>query len=151
MTSRTRPRTDTSLSGVERPASFRVLPASYCFELLATTVVGRIAFAGSAGLQLLPVNYRVFEETVLVRTARGGTLAELVDRRSEVLFEADYHAPVARHGWSVVVRGTSTAVRDPRVLASPECGRLRPRASSADGLVLQIHPQLVTGRQVSLR
>lgn len=143
--------TDAQTADAAPPATFEVLAPRACFDLLATTIVGRVAFAGAAGLQLLPVNYRVLDGTVLVSTSPGGTLAELADHAGEVLFEVDYHAPLARHGWSVVVRGTSSAVRDPRVLASPERARLVPWAPSPHALVLQIRPRLVTGRQVSLR
>lgn len=144
---------DTTTGPGEAPArapSFEVLSPAECVVLLATTVVGRVAFVGARGLQLLPVNYRVLDDTVLISTSSAGTLAELADHSGDVLFEVDYHAPLARHGWSVVLRGTSSAVHDARTLGSPERARLVAWAPSPDAIVLQIRPRDVTGRQVSL-
>lgn len=131
--------------------SFRLLTPDHCYDLLSTTVVGRVAFLARSGLQMLPVNYRVFERTVLLSTSGGGTLAELATHRGEVVLEVDHHAPTARHGWSVIIRATSSLVRDARTLDSTARRRLVPWAPEATGLVIQLRPHRVTGREVSLR
>lgn len=135
----------------DRPPSFRLLPPDRCYDLLATTVVGRVAFLASSGLQLLPVNYRVLERSVLISTAEDGTLAGLSNHRGEVLFEVDYHAPLGRHGWSVLMRTTSARVDDARTLADATRLRLVPWAPARSAVVLRLRPHRVTGREVDLR
>lgn len=146
------PRATGASPGAEEDSpSFRLLSPDHCYELLATTVVGRVAFLAPTGLQLLPVNYRVLERSVLISTSAGGTLAGLATHHGEVVFEVDYHAPLARHGWSVVLRATSAPVRDPLTLAAAARLRLVPWAPVTSAIVLRLRPHQVTGREVSLR
>lgn len=37
----------------------RTLPDTECFELLEVAIVGRIGFVSPAGLQIIPMNYRL--------------------------------------------------------------------------------------------
>lgn len=132
--------------GTTRAASFDVLAPERCFDLLAVTTVGRVAFVGSCGLQVLPVNYRVVDGLVMVRTSTRGTLAELAGYAGEVLLEADYHSTVSREGWSVIVRATSAAVGDDH---SPELLPLVPWVTGEHHLLLALRPHQITGRRVS--
>ena len=132
----------------QRHPSFEVLPRGRCLELLSSTTVGRIAFAGDDGPVLLPVNYRVVDDSVVVRTSRTGTLARLADGRIDVVFEVDYHAPTARSGWSVLVRGRAAAVEDEQALASVEVGRVVSWVPGDHSLVLAVPLDQVTGRSV---
>lgn len=135
-------------SGAGMRASLHILSPERCYELMSTRTIGRVCFAGSAGLQALPVNFRMFERTILIRTAVGGTLSELTHHDGEVLFEVDYHADVFREGWSVVIRGTATGASDPEVLASPELAHVMPWAPAERHVVVQIIPRQITGRAV---
>lgn len=145
------PSTDPRREDQEGPPSFRLLPPENCYELLATTVVGRVSFLAPSGLQLLPVHYRVLDRSVLISTSSGGTLAGLATHHGEVVLEVDDHAPVARRGWSVVVRATSEVVRDPWTLAAAVRLRLAPWAPVTSALVLRLRPHQVTGREVGPR
>lgn len=133
----------------ERDPGLEVLSRERCLDLLRTTTVGRIAFDGDEGVVLLPVNYRVTAQEVLLRTSATGTLAQLARGAREVVFEVDYHARTARSGWSVLVRGAAGAVTDEQLLASPEVARVVPWAASQDhSLVLAVALEQVTGRSV---
>ncbi|MCY7395276.1 MAG: pyridoxamine 5'-phosphate oxidase family protein [Nocardioides sp.] len=132
-----------------RPDSFDVLTPERCLGLLAVTTVGRVAFVGAHGLEVLPVNYRVVGGLVMVRTSARGTLSELASYAGEVVFESDYHSSVTREGWSVVVRATSSAVSDPAVLEGPDLARLVPWAMGVHDLLLALRPHQVTGRRIS--
>jgi nitroimidazol reductase NimA-like FMN-containing flavoprotein (pyridoxamine 5'-phosphate oxidase superfamily) len=131
-----------------RPPSFDVLPPGRCLELLSTTTVGRIAFTGREGPVLLPVKYRIVDDAVVVRTSRSGTLGQLAGSDVEVVFEVDYHAPMARSAWSVLVRGTTTVVEDARSVASVEVSRVVSWVPGDHSLVLSIPIERVTGRSV---
>ncbi|MFW6773791.1 pyridoxamine 5'-phosphate oxidase family protein [Nocardioides sp. CPCC 205120] len=124
------------------------LSAERCYELLATTTVGRVAFLGPDGIVLVPVNYRVVDGAIFLRTSPDSSLAALADHDGEVVFEADHHARLARDGWSVVVRGTSGVVDDEQLLASEELHRLVPWPGGPRSWTLRIEPHEVTGRHV---
>ena len=78
-----------------------------CFELLAVEVVGRIGFVSSAGIQILPVNYRLGAgHRLFFKTAPRGALAQLAETEAQVAFEVDYHAADFQIAWSVLMNGT---------------------------------------------
>ena len=52
-------RTEAHRTGPLRSANVRTLPESECYELLAVAVVGRIGFVSPAGVQIIPVNFRL--------------------------------------------------------------------------------------------
>jgi len=85
------------------------LSAEECRELLSAGLVGRVAVCTPLGPHIVPVNYAVVEDSVVIRTspysvlgshARGSTLAVEVD-------QFDYPR---QRGWSVVARGRAEAV-----------------------------------------
>lgn len=145
--------TDTTDSRAEqpvqpRPQSSSTIDRAECLELLTTTTVGRVAFAGRSGTALLPVNFRVLSGDVYVRTSSAGTLSELADHRGEVLFEVDYHSEVARSGWSVVVRGHAYAPVDVAPEVAAGLATLVPWAPDSEDVVLVIRPHAITGRRI---
>jgi uncharacterized protein len=85
------------------------IPLDECRELLTAGLVGRVAVSTPMGPHIVPVNYAVVDDCIVLRTspysvlgshARGAILALEID-------QFDY----ARHrGWSVVARGRADAV-----------------------------------------
>lgn len=119
-----------------------------CIDLLKSQQVGRIAWRAADGMQILPVTYAWYQETVVFRTSPYGMLSELV-READVAFEVDRIDADARSGWSVVIHGRA------RVAAEPEEVRRLwrldapvPWASGTRNLFIQITPRLITGRIV---
>ena len=49
----------------------RTLPEAECFELLAVAIVGRVGFVSPAGLQIIPMNYRLAPASLLVDLRRN--------------------------------------------------------------------------------
>jgi nitroimidazol reductase NimA-like FMN-containing flavoprotein (pyridoxamine 5'-phosphate oxidase superfamily) len=81
-----------------------------CRELLSAGLVGRVAISTPVGPHIVPVNYSVIDDTIVLRTtpysvlgaqARGTLLALEVD-------EFDYEL---QRGWSVVARGRAESIR----------------------------------------
>jgi nitroimidazol reductase NimA-like FMN-containing flavoprotein (pyridoxamine 5'-phosphate oxidase superfamily) len=80
-----------------------------CRELLGAGLVGRVAISTPVGPHIVPVNYSVLDDTIVLRTtpysvlgtqARGTLLALEVD-------EFDYEL---QRGWSVVARGRAEPI-----------------------------------------
>src|SRR6266542_1937147 len=83
------------------PALFQHLPPEECRELLDAKSVGRVAFDGPDGPQVLPVNYVVLRRDIFFRTATGSTLANAM-RGTRVAFEIDDVDEFLESGWSVL-------------------------------------------------
>ena len=87
------------------------LSTTECEELLRAGLVGRVAACTPNGPHILPVNYSVVDDAIVLRTtpysllgsqASGTVLALEVDQ-----FDYEYH-----RGWSVVARGRAKVVVD---------------------------------------
>lgn len=135
--------TPRSTSGIEP------LSAQDCETFLASmTVVGRVAFQSSDGLQLLPVNYAYRSGCVYFRTAADGVLAELADGCSEVVFEIDRADELTHQGWSVVVRGKARGVDDADVDLSPRGPQ--PWAADRRDVLIEVTPNQISGRRIRI-
>ncbi|MAS56188.1 pyridoxamine 5'-phosphate oxidase family protein [Nocardioides sp.] len=114
-----------------------------CWELVASAVVGRVGWHGSDGITIVPVNFVLDGRQVLVRTAAYSAMARECDD-APVAFEVDRHDPLARAGWSVLIRGRAhidfrAADDEPTVDVWP---------SGARPLHLRIDPTDVSGRRL---
>ncbi|MGC4112058.1 MAG: pyridoxamine 5'-phosphate oxidase family protein [Nocardioides sp.] len=119
-----------------------------CRELLGAGLVGRAAICTPTGPHIVPVNYALVDEALILRTtpysllgshARGATLAIEVD-------QFDYER---QRGWSIVARGRA----DP-VTSADELGHIRrvwePNAWAAGqrNLFLSMRWTELTGRRI---
>ena len=131
------------------PVSYlRTLPEAECFELLAVAVVGRVGFVSPAGLQIIPMNYRLgADHQLFMKTAIGSALAQLAEIDAGVAFEVDYHANDFRIAWSVLMNGTISRL-DAAATAVYEALRRPPVpwAGSASSLPVRFAPRTVSGR-----
>lgn len=127
----------------ERP-SLEALAREECLVLLASHSVGRVAAVEHDGLPLVvPVNYRVHEETILFRTDIGSKLDAL--KRHPIAFQIDEIDPVNRTGWSVLVQGIGHEIAPhDRELPDPD-----PWAGPRQHLI-QIVPRSISGRRLRL-
>ena len=122
-----------------------------CWQLLDTTTVGRLAFTTDSGIEILPLNFIVFERRIYCRTESGSAIAPLAEGRDDVAFEVDYHDDMNQSGWSVLVKGSTAeaaALDAERAMAST--GRLGPWAPGNRSLVIVLSPRTLSGRKVSM-
>jgi uncharacterized protein len=84
-------------------AGLQVLDAHECYELLGTQEVGRLGVTAEHYPLIIPVNYGMDGQVVVVRT-HPGTILAAADH-ANVTFEVDEIDPATRTGWSVLVRG----------------------------------------------
>ena len=80
------------------------LPAAECWDLLATTEVGRLAWTTADGPIVVPVNFATDGRTIRVRTPGFSAIAQKVDAE-RVAFQVDRIDESTRAGWSVLARG----------------------------------------------
>ena len=129
----------------------RTLPEAECFELLAVGTVGRIGFVAPAGLQIIPVNYRLGAgHRLFFKTAPRGALAQLAEAEAQVAFEVDYHAADFQIAWSVLMNGTISRQLDPAATAAYSDLRLPPVPwpGPASSLLVYFVPRTVSGRSL---
>jgi len=91
--------------------SLVTLDRSECLRLLAGAPVGRVVHTDRALPACTPVNFRLVGEAVVFRTAASSRLAAAT-ADAVVAFEVDDIDPVTGTGWTVLVTGVATAVRD---------------------------------------
>jgi nitroimidazol reductase NimA-like FMN-containing flavoprotein (pyridoxamine 5'-phosphate oxidase superfamily) len=128
----------------------RTLPEVECFELLAVRTVGRIGFVSPAGVQILPVSYRLGAgHRLFFKTAPSGALAQLAEMAAQVAFEVDYHAADFRIAWSVLMNGTISRL-DAAATEAYENLRLPPIPwpGPASSLLVYFAPRTVSGRSL---
>ncbi|GAA2220183.1 hypothetical protein GCM10009850_121990 [Nonomuraea monospora] len=129
-----------------------VLETEECLRLVGPGGIGRVAFSGSHGPTVLPVNYRLHDGDVVFRTARGGAMDE--DLRSGlegvdigIAFQVDRIDEVRRAGWSVLIRGAAHHVPDEEVAKVSDAG-VTPWAGGERHLYVRVIPQQITGRRI---
>jgi uncharacterized protein len=125
-----------------------VLDRDECLRLLASATLGRIGFTSGALPTVLPVNFHLDGERILVRTGRGSKLDAAL-QNAVVAFEVDDFDPIYHSGWSVAVTGVATEISDP---AEGDAARRKPVARWApagDAALLAISTEVVSGRRIA--
>lgn len=138
------------LTGRAGPAPARMvqLSADQALELLAGAHVGRVVFSHHALPAIRPVNHIVEDGAVVIRSHAGAAILGPAGRGSVVAYQADRLDEERRTGWSVVVTGTASLVRDPEALA--RYGRLlTPWIASGTHHVVRISADIVTGFRIA--
>jgi hypothetical protein len=99
---------------------------------------------------VLPVNFRLDGERIMIRTGRGTKLdAATVD--AVVAFEVDEVDAATESGWSVLVTGVAHEMTDPVELAAVRDDPPARWAPSGDARVITISTDLVSGRRIAPR
>jgi uncharacterized protein len=125
-----------------------VVPRAECLHLLAEAHVGRIALSIGALPVVLPVNFAVLDDDILIRTALG-TKLEAAATNAVVAFEVDSFDPIYHTGWSVLAQGIAKEVTDPVELERARRAPLVPWARN-DGHYVRISTEVLSGRRVLL-
>jgi nitroimidazol reductase NimA-like FMN-containing flavoprotein (pyridoxamine 5'-phosphate oxidase superfamily) len=121
-----------------------------CLELLRDQVVGRLAVVVGGRPDIMPVNYLLDGEGVVIRTAEGTKLDSASG--APVAFEVDELDRDHRQGWSVVIHGIAHEIRTlgrdditDRLLSLP----VDPWAGGDKPYLLRIAPLSITGRSIT--
>jgi hypothetical protein len=119
------------------------LSTDECWQLAASRPVGRLAWSGPHGPTVIPVNFAVDGQNVLVRTKAYSEAARECDD-TMVAFEVDSFDQDSRAGWSVLLRGRAHfEYQSPTTDSDPDVWVTGPRS-----LRLRIEVSEVTGRRI---
>ena len=129
--------------------SLQVLSNDECWTLLASQQVGRLAVVAGHYPLVVPVNYALDRRILVVRTGEG-TLLQAASH-ANVAFQVDQVDPLARAGWSVLVRGLAEEVTDrhrEELVERTHATGATPWAPGDRGHWLRVIPHDVTGRRI---
>ena len=119
----------------------RDIPRDECFELLGGRQVGRVGFVDPDGPVVLPVNYGIHDESVLIATSPANSLSRHAVGQP-VAFEVDEIDEFNETGWSVLVRGLASLETD----EIPDKQQPNPWVDGNRSLVIRISATHVSGR-----
>jgi nitroimidazol reductase NimA-like FMN-containing flavoprotein (pyridoxamine 5'-phosphate oxidase superfamily) len=125
------------------------LSADECRELLATRDVGRLALVVGGYPEVIPVNYAVVRDRVVIRSDPGMKLRHA--RFERVCFQVDELDMPHRTGWSVLVKGIVHELKAGDRHAEEldfAAAQIRPWAEGAKSHVLVVTPMNVSGRRL---
>jgi uncharacterized protein len=126
----------------------RELAFDDCVRLLHAGVVGRAAVSTPDGPQIIPMNYAVADEALLLATSPYSALGTYGDGNL-IAFEVDHFDYDNHTGWSVVVRGRAEVVSDPDALVKMRrTWAPRPWADGSRNLHLRIPWTELSGRSL---
>ena len=139
--------------GHRRPADLRavskLMPAE-CRWLIAPGGVGRIAFGTLSGPLVVPVNFAVLDDTIVIRTAEGTIIDGHADE--QVALEVDHIDEALCQGWSVLVRGPAHRVTHPAELHRLQAdAAVWPWPGGEREVYVRILPSQITGRRIEIR
>jgi nitroimidazol reductase NimA-like FMN-containing flavoprotein (pyridoxamine 5'-phosphate oxidase superfamily) len=137
----------------DRRPGLEALDEAECLRLIAPGGIGRIAYSGRYGPTVLPVNYRLYEGTILFRTAHDSPTDEdlrtgIANAEYKVAFEIDEIDLAAREGWSVLVQGPVHHVESDEERASVLQAGVETWPGGDRELFLRIVPGRITGRRI---
>ena len=124
----------------------RRLTSDQCWELLASSIVGRLALIVDGHPEIFPVNFVLDRRSIVFRTAVGTKLWKS-QKQEPVAFEIDGYDLTSEEAWSVVARGTSSLIEDPAAQSVVDALGLEPWEHGPKTHYLRVSPEVVTGRR----
>jgi nitroimidazol reductase NimA-like FMN-containing flavoprotein (pyridoxamine 5'-phosphate oxidase superfamily) len=123
-----------------------VLDETECFARLRAQNVGRIGVIDADGVVIVPVNYVVDGDTIVLRTSPYGLLGLSNPQRAAL--EIDHIDNEHHRGWSVLVRGTLSVVEPDEATDIAARTRLETWPSGMRTMTVRLQPKTVTGRSL---
>jgi hypothetical protein len=127
------------------PSHLREIELAECLDLLAAHRVGRVAYCDSLGPVVLPVNYALDRDTILIQTSTHSNLARHL-HTAAASFQVDEFDEYTQSGWSVLVRGQADYVQG--VDLPPDEDRPHTWAEGQRTLHVRITPRDISGRRL---
>jgi uncharacterized protein len=130
--------------------TLEVLDTEECLRLLATQEIGRLGLPGRHFPLILPVNYKLDRNVIVIRTNADSALAAA--DHANVAFEVDEIDRRTRSGWSVLVHALAEEVTDAHRAELVERTRatgVKPWAPGEREHWMRLIPQEVTGRRIA--
>jgi nitroimidazol reductase NimA-like FMN-containing flavoprotein (pyridoxamine 5'-phosphate oxidase superfamily) len=121
------------------------LSAARCERLLRAGVFGRVAFQTPSGPEIVPVNYAVLDDAIVIRTEPTSLLGKHADGQS-LVFEIDLVDYPRWQGWSVVAKGTGQRLATDDL--GPPTTRPRPWADGQRTVIVRLAWTELSGRRL---
>ena len=129
-------------------AQSRDLSRVECENLIRAGVIGRVAIATPTGPHIIPINYSVVDDAVVVRTTPYSLLGTY-GRDATLAFEIDQFDHAHQRGWSVVARGRAETVDDVEEIEQiRRTWPPRPWANGQRPLFIRLRWSELTGRRL---
>jgi nitroimidazol reductase NimA-like FMN-containing flavoprotein (pyridoxamine 5'-phosphate oxidase superfamily) len=130
------------------------LDEAECLRLIASGGIGRLGYSGRYGPTVMPVNYQLYDGTIVFRTTPDSATDEdlrtgIANAEYKVAFEIDDFDAAAHTGWSVLIQGSAHHVESEAEQASVADSGVEPWPGGGRNLFLRITPSRITGRRVS--
>ena len=130
---------------MSRGAKVVELDADECRGLLRSKKVGRLAFLHEGAPTIMPMNFALTDDLLVVRTLAHGAAARCVGH--PVAFEVDDIDDFLEAGWSVVVAGTATLLTEADLSRFLDAAP-HPWAEGPRTLFVGVPLEQVTGRRL---
>ena len=129
------------------------LDEAECLRLISPGGIGRIAFTSRLGLSIFPVNYKLFEGTIVFRTAQDSPMGEdlrtgIAGAEFKVAFEIDQIDEAAREGWSVLIQGAAHHVDSETERETALQSGVQPWPGGRREHFVRIIPSRIAGRRI---
>lgn len=124
-----------------------ILGRGECLDLLRTQPVARLGLSIHALPVIVPVNFAVLEEEIVICTAAGSKLAAAC-HRAVVALEVDDYDAMNHTGWSVLVQGGSRVIDDATEVHGARDLALRPWANESADRWIAVSTDLISGRRI---
>jgi uncharacterized protein len=118
-----------------------------CLQLLSSARIGRLALSVRALPVVLPVNFALAPDGIVIRTGAETKLDQACDH-AVVAFEVDGFDAITETGWSVLVQGTATVLSAPAELHDVTLLGLAPWGNPHADAFVKVGLDLVTGRRL---
>lgn len=127
-----------------------VLDRDECLRLLGQATLGRVGVTIGALPSVVPVNYRVVGDEVVILTG-AGTKLDAATKNAVVAFEVDDMDPIEHTGWSVMVTGMAREVVDEAEIAELTRRPLPHWAPGGRERIIAISTEIASGRRIAHR
>ena len=129
------------------------LDEAECLRLISPGGIGRIAFSSRLGLSIIPVNYQLYEGTIVFRTAQDSPMGEdlrtgIAGAEFKVAFEIDQVDMAAREGWSVLIQGAAHHVDSETEREAAMQSGVQPWPVGRREHFVRIIPSRIAGRRI---
>jgi len=124
------------------------LTTSECESLLRAGIVGRVAVSTPDGPLIIPLNYSVSDDAIMVRTTPDSMLGTHA-QDAVFAFEVDHFDYPNGRGWSVLARGRCELINDwDELERTEEVSAPRPWADGPRPVVLRLAWDELSGRRL---
>ena len=124
------------------------LTVEECLELLKGGLIGRVAMCTPTGPRIVPLNYAMYDGSIVVRTTPYSELGTY-GWNTDLAFEIDHLDYEKHQGWSVVAIGRAELIEDPDELHEVRTGwDPTPWAGGRRHLYIKLRWRDLTGRRI---